>query len=111
MSALERLIRVRRVRHRLAMAALGQAQSRTRHEAALAARVSALVTGFPPAHSAAAAVNARHAANTMLAGLADDLARRLQASLDDRDRRALAVARAQAAVDAAVARLAERDPT
>lgn len=110
MSALDRLIRVRRIRHRLALAALGQAQARTRHEAALAARVAALVTGFAPASSAAAAMNARHAANAMLAGLADDLARRLQTGLDERDRQVQAVARAQAAVDAAVARLAERDP-
>lgn len=109
MSALDRLLRVRRIRHRLALAALGQTQARARHEAALSARVAALVTGFAAGPSAVVAVNARHAANTMLAGLADDVARRLQASLDERDRQAQAVARAQAAVDAAVARLAERD--
>jgi Holliday junction resolvasome RuvABC DNA-binding subunit len=106
----DRLIRVRRVRARLALAALGRTQTRQLAEAALMARVQALIgsggtgRGTVPADAAAA----RAMADAMLGRLAEDVGRRLVVTQGEKQQLADNLARARAAVDAAVARRAER---
>ena len=111
MRSLERLIRVRRVRARLAMAALGRAQVRRASEAALRDRVAMLLAGGGAGFGvvAADAVAARASADAMLGRLSDDVGRRLAGTEAERRQLAQALGRAQAAVDAAVARRAERE--
>ena len=111
LATLDRLIRVRRVRVRLAMAALGRSQARQGADAALADRVAVLLGGGGAATGtvAASAANARAAADTMLGRLADDVGRRLAVTRGEQQRLAEALARARAAVDAAVARRAGRE--
>lgn len=108
----DRLIRVRRVRSRLALAALGRTQVRQLAEAALLDRVAALVGsgGAGRGIVAADAATARAAADAVLGRLADDVGRRLAVSRAEQAGLAAALARAKAAVDAAVARRADREP-
>ena len=110
-ATLDRLIRVREVRARLAMAALGRVESRRLAEADLDARVQALLAGSGSSIGRvdANAANARAAADAMLGRLADDVARRLAVTSTEQQRVAETLARARAAVDAAVNRRAERD--
>lgn len=107
----DRLIRVRRVRARLAMAALGRTQTRQLAEAALLDRVSALIGsgGTGRGIVAADAATARAAADAMLGRLAEDVGRRLAGTRGEQQQLGEALARARAAVDAAVARRAERE--
>ncbi|WP_426165111.1 hypothetical protein [Sandarakinorhabdus sp. DWP1-3-1] len=108
---LDRLIRVRRVRARLVLAALGRTQARALAEAALQARVTNLLAhgGAAPGPVAAAAAASRAMTDAMLGRLADDVARRLAATTAERRAGVEALGRARAAVDAAVARRAERE--
>ncbi|MFZ4109275.1 MAG: hypothetical protein ACOYKQ_02250 [Polymorphobacter sp.] len=107
---LDRLIRVREVRARLALVALGRLESRRQAEAELDARVQALLTGGGTSLGRinAGAANARAAADALLGRLADDLARRLAVANAEQRRLADALVLARAAVDAAVNRRAER---
>ena len=109
-ATLDRLIRVREVRARLALAALGRVESRRRGEAALDGRVQALLAGSGSniGRVDANAANARVAADAMLGRLADDVARRLAVTGAEQQQLADALARARAAVDAAVNRRADR---
>ncbi len=110
-AALDRLIRVRRVRARLEMAALGRVQARQLAELGLRDRVASLLAagGADVGAVGAGAASARARADAMLGGLADDLGRRLADTGDERRRLAEALGRARAAVDAAMARRAERE--
>lgn len=107
----DRLIRVRRVRARLALAALGRTQTRQLAEAALMERVNALIgsggtgRGVVPADAA----SARAMADAMLGRLAEDVGRRLVVTKNEQQQLAENLARARAAVDAAVARRARRE--
>lgn len=107
----DRLIRVREVRARLALAALGRAQARVEAEAALLARVDGLLGrgGAAPGLVPADTATARATADAMLGRLADDVGRRLAGTEAERERLGDALGRARAAVDAAVARRAERE--
>ena len=109
--SLDRLIRVREVRARLALAALGRTETRRQAEADLDARVQSLLAGSGSSLGRvdANAANARAAADAMLGRLADDVARRLATTSTEQRRLAEALARARAAVDAAVNRRAERE--
>jgi len=109
-TTLDRLIRVREVRARLALAALGRVESRRRGEAALDDRVQALLAGSGSSIGRvdANAANARAAADAMLGRLADDVARRLAVTGAEQRLLGDALARARAAVDAAVNRRIER---
>ncbi len=111
MRMLDRLIRVRGVRARLAMAALGRVQARQVAEAALLDRVTALLAGGGAEAGvvAADAAAARASADAMLGRLSDDVGRRLTATEAERRSLGDALGRARAAVDAAVARRAERE--
>lgn len=108
---LDRLVRVRRVRARLAMAALGRSQARLLAETALLDRVAALLAGGGAATGVAAAdaLAARGSADAMLGALADNVGARLAGTESERRRLGAALGRAQAAVDAAVARRAEQE--
>ncbi|GGE20746.1 hypothetical protein GCM10011529_29240 [Polymorphobacter glacialis] len=101
---MDRVIRVRRVRERLALAALGRVQSRQVAEAALLARVGSLLGGVAAGLMAADAASARARADAVLGRLADDVGQRLAVTREDQQRLAQGLARARAAVDAAVAR-------
>ena len=102
----DRLVRVRRIQARQALAALGRAQAALNSEAALIERVTTLIMAAAPAagDAGAGALKARGQTTAMLGALADQLGRRLVARRDDRAALAAALARAQAAVDAALAR-------
>ena len=107
---LDRLIRVRRVRARQAMAALGRVQARQLSEAGLLARVRTLIAsgGVHPGPVDAGALKARLASDAMLRRLAEDVSRRLGGTSEERARLGEALARARAAVDAAVDARAEQ---
>ena len=111
MNSLDRLIRVREVRARLALAALGRVESRRQAESDLDGRVHTLLAGSGSSVGRvdANAANARAAADAMLGRLADDVARRLAVTSAEQCRLAETLARARAAVDAAVNRRAERE--
>lgn len=108
---LDRLIRVRRVRARLALAALGRTQTRKLAEAALFDRVEALIGsgGTGRGLVGADAATARAQADAVLGRMADDVGRRILVTQGEQQALAEALARARAAVDAAVARRAERE--
>ncbi len=110
---LDKLIRVRRVRARLALAALGRTQARQLGEAGLLARVRLLLDngGARPGEMSAGALKARAASDAMLRQLAEDVSRRLGGTGAEKARLGEALGRARAAVDAAVARRAERETT
>jgi Holliday junction resolvasome RuvABC DNA-binding subunit len=107
----DRLIRVRRVRARLALAALGRTQTRQLAEAALLDRVGALVGngGTGRGVVAADAASARAAADAMLGKLAEDVGKRLTVTRAEQAQLVETLARAKAAVDAAIARRNDRD--
>jgi hypothetical protein len=109
--SLDRLIRVREIRARLAMAALGRARSRQAAEAALNARIETLLSagGAACGPVAATAAAARASADAMLGRLAADVGKRLEATTSETVQLGAALGRARAAVDAAIARRAERE--
>lgn len=109
--AIDRVIQVREVRARLAMAALGRARARQAAEAALNARIEMLLTagGAAQGRVAANAAAARASADAMLGRLAADVGKRLAASASETAELGAALGRARAAVDAAIARRAERE--
>lgn len=106
---LDRMIRVREIRAAQALAELGRAQARVNAEAALLARVSTLRIGQYQGVAAAGAVKARARADVMLGKLAGDIADRLANNTAFAAEQAQSLARARAAVDAAIARRAERE--
>lgn len=108
---LDRLIRVRRVRSRLALVVLSRSQARQLAESALLERVRALLGqgSRAPGPVAANAGASRVTADAMLGRLADDVGRRLAETVLEKRALAEALGRARAAVDAAVERLAERE--
>ncbi|MBU6166218.1 MAG: hypothetical protein KGQ52_08790 [Alphaproteobacteria bacterium] len=108
-TALDRLIRVRRIRERLAMADLARAQGQAAADAALLGRVRALVGGQGQGTATAGARAARARIDGQLQAIAADVAGRQQRSLAARDDAGRQLAAARAAVDAAVARRAEQD--
>ncbi len=111
LAVLDRLVRVRRVRSRQALAALGRVQARAQAEAALGERVAALLgrSVVEPGPVSAIAAKARAAGDAMLATLAFDAAARLGVTRAEQQRLAQELAAARAAVDAAVDRRAERE--
>lgn len=106
LQALDRLIRVREVRARQALAAAARIETQRRGEAALLARVEQLVAHTPPPNGliAAMATSARATADSVLWALADDSRARLVLTDTEATRLAHSLAQARAAVDAAVAR-------
>lgn len=109
--ALDRLIRVREIRARQAMAAAGRVETRRQAEAALVGRVEQLLVRAPaaPGPMLAMAASARAAGDGLLRLLAEDSRARLTATRAEQSRLALALGKARAAVDAAVTRRAERE--
>ncbi len=109
-SPIDRLIRVRRIRARLAMAALGRTQARRLADAALLSRVTDLLGAGGPhcGVEAASAAKARAGADALLARLGDDIRQRVAHGDADQARLGEALQRAQAAVDAAIARRTAR---
>ena len=110
LQALDRLIRVREIRARQALAAAGRVETRRQAEAALIERVERLLVR--PAATGpvlALAVSARAAGDAVLGVLADDSRARLAATRAEQVRLAQALAKARAAVDAAVSRRTERE--
>lgn len=108
---LDRVIRVREVRAQLALAALGRARARQAAEAALNARIESLLAQGGASHGpvAANAAAARASADAMLGRLAADVGKRLDASTSETVQLGAALGRARAAVDAAIARRADRE--
>lgn len=109
--ALDRLIRVREIRARQAMAAAGRVEARRLAETALLARVDRLIAGNPPGPGPVSAQSASaRAANTALLGaLADNSRTRLAATRAEQAHLATALAEARAAVDAALTRRQHRE--
>lgn len=111
LQALDRLIRVREIRARQAMAAAGRVEARRQGEAALVARVERLLARAPPAPGPvfAQAAAARAANDAVLGVLADSGRARLSATHAEQAQLAAALAEARAAVDAALARREQRE--
>ncbi|MEN9933295.1 MAG: hypothetical protein RIS17_1868 [Pseudomonadota bacterium] len=109
MSVLDRLIRVRQIRERLALADLARAQGQAAADAALLARVRALVGGQAAGIASAGERSARARIDAQVQDIAADVAVRRDRSLAARDDAARALAAARAAVDAAIARRAEQE--
>jgi hypothetical protein len=110
LQALDRLIRVREIRARQALAAAGRVESRRQAEASLVVRVERLIarSAVPDGPVVALAASARAAGDDMLGLLSDKGRARLAATEAEQARLALALAQARAAVDAAVARRTAR---
>lgn len=109
-ATLDRLVRVRRVQAHQAMAALGKAEARRASEVALQQRITGLIaTETPTGSSTAMALQARKSGEALLGALAADSAARLAVTLGERQHLAEALARARAAVDAAIARRSQRE--
>lgn len=106
---LDRLIRVRRIRERLAMADLARAQGRAAADAALLERVRALVGGQGIGVASAAARSSRARSDGQLHDIAAAVAQRRDLSLTARDDAGRQLAAARAAVDAALARRAAQE--
>jgi hypothetical protein len=106
---LDRLIRVRRIRERLAMADLARAQGRAAADAALLARVRALVGGQEAGVVGAATRAARARSDGQLHDIAADVVQRRDQALTARDAAGRQLAAARAAVDAAIARRAAQE--
>ncbi|WP_164158268.1 hypothetical protein [Sandarakinorhabdus rubra] len=106
---IDRLIRVRRIRERLAMADLARAQGRAAADAALLERVRALVGGQAPGVANAAARAARARSDGQLADIASAIATRGAEAEAARDAASRQLAAARAAVDAAIARRAAQE--
>lgn len=109
MSAIDRLIRIRRIRERLAMADLARAQGQAAADAALLTRVRGLVGGQADGVASAAARSARARIDGQLQDIAVDVALRCDRSTALRDEAGRQLAAARAAVDAALARRAEQE--
>lgn len=110
LQALDRLIRVREIRARQALAAAGRVEARRQAEVALVTRVERLIARSPTQGPVAAlAASARAAGDGVLGLLADNGRARLAVTEAEQARLVLALGRARAAVDAAVARRAERE--
>lgn len=103
---LDRLIRVRRIRERLALADLARAQGRAAADAALLERVRALVGGQGTGIEPAAVRAARARSDGQLGEIAAAVAQRHAAAATARDAASRQLAAARAAVDAAIARRA-----
>lgn len=111
LQTLDRLIRVREIRARQALAAAGRAETRRQAEAALVARVERLLArpASSPGTISAMAASARAAGDAVLGALADDGRNRLAATHAEQQRLAKALGEARAAVDAALARRQQRE--
>lgn len=109
MSTLERLIRVRRIRERLALADLARAQGQAAADAALLERVRALVGGQGEGVASAALRSARARIDAQVQDIAAEVADRRDRSALVRDEAGHKLAAARAAVDAAIARRAEQE--
>jgi hypothetical protein len=109
MSAIDRLIRVRRIRERLALADLARAQGQAAADAALLTRVRGLVGGQADGVLSAATRSARARIDGQLQDIAADVALRGERSAALRDDAGRQLAAARAAVDAAIARRAEQE--
>ena len=109
MIGIDRLIRVRRIRERLALADLARAQGQSAADAALLVRVRSLVAGQPAGLLSAGARSARARIDGQLQDIAADVVLRQHRSDAVRDAAAQQLAAARAAVDAAVARRAEQE--
>jgi hypothetical protein len=105
---IDRLIRVRRIRERLALADLARAQGQAAADAALLSRVRALVGGQGEGTASAAARAARARIDGQLQAIAADIATREAQSQRARDDAGRQLAAARAAVDAALARRADQ---
>ncbi|OYQ31165.1 hypothetical protein CHU93_05000 [Sandarakinorhabdus cyanobacteriorum] len=106
---IDRLIRVRRIRERLALADLARAQGQAAADAALLGRVRALVGGQGEGTANAGARAARARIDGQLQAIAADIADRQTRALARRDEASRQLAAARAAVDAALARRAEQE--
>lgn len=111
LQALDRLIRVREIRARQAMAAAGRVETRRQAEAALVSRVERLIARDPPEPGpvSAQAASARAANDAVLGALADSSRLRLEATQREQARLAAALTQARAAVDAALTRRLQRE--
>lgn len=111
LQALDRLIRVREIRARQALAAAGRAEARRQAEAALVQRIERLIASAPAGTGdvTALAASARAAGDGVLGALADDGRARLAVTSAEAARLAQALARARAAVEAAVTRRQNRE--
>ncbi|WP_353217293.1 hypothetical protein [Sandarakinorhabdus sp.] len=109
MMVIDRLIRVRRIRERLALADLARAQGQAAADAALLERVKGLVGGQTEGVLAAAARSARARIDGQLQDIAADVAVRCDRSAGLRDDASRQLAAARAAVDAALARRADQE--
>ena len=111
LQALDRLIRVREIRARQAMAAAGCVETRRQAEAALVARVDRLIARDAPGPGpvSAQAASARAANDAVLGALADRSRSRLAATRSEQAQLAAALAEARAAVDAALSRRQQRE--
>ncbi len=108
-TALDRLIRVRRIRERLALAELARAQGQAAADAALLSRVRALVGGQGEGTAPAGTRAARARIDGQLQAIAADISNRHDRALGLRDEASRQLAAARAAVDAALARRAEQE--
>lgn len=109
MSLLDRLIRVRRIRERLALVDLARTQGQAAADAALLARVRSLVGGQAEGIASAAVRSARARIDAQVQDIAADVAQRRDRSAIARDTASQKLAAARAAVDAAIARRAEQE--
>jgi hypothetical protein len=111
LQALDRLIRVREIRARQALAVAGQLEGRRGAEAAVVARIERLLARAPMAEGAIAAQagSARAAGDVILGLLAENGRVRLAATEAEKTRALHALAHARAAVDAAIARRRDRE--
>ena len=109
MSALDRLIRVRRIRERLALADLARAQGQAAADAALLERVRGLVGGQAAGVASAAVRSARARIDAQVQDISAEVAQRRERSVLVRDNASQKLAAARAAVDAALARRAEQE--
>lgn len=108
-SLLDRVIRVRRIRERLAMADLARAQGQAAADAALLDRVRSLVGGQGANTQAAGTRAARARIDGQLQDIAAQIAERRDRSAAARDAAGRQLAAARAAVDAALNRRAEQE--
>ena len=109
LQALDRLIRVREIRARQALAAVGRVESRRQAETALVARVERLIARpITEGPVTALAASARASGDGVLGALADNSRARLAVTAAEAARLGQALAQARAAVDAAVARRTQR---
>lgn len=109
MSVLDRLIRVRRIRERLALADLARAQGQAAADAALLERVRSLVGGQSEGVASAAVRSARARIDAQVQDIAAEVTQRRDRSEIVRGDASQKLAAARAAVDAAIARRAEQE--